>query len=491
MPKYLTKSRYTLGLQCLKALWLSIHKPDLAAPLDEATSHRFRVGTLIGEYARRLFAGGVLIEEDHFHLKEAVASTQRHVDGGVPAIFEATAEYGRVLCRADVLQRIADNTFDLYEVKMSTSVKEEHVPDVAIQHYCMTRAGYKIRNNYLMHVNKNYVRNGEISVGKLLAAEDVTPLIHKYVSTIGEEIPRFVAVIDLPECPAVPIGAQCNVPYKCAFYDHCNPPHEDYTINELPRGEKAIATLKAIGIKYLIDVPVDFPLSDRQRLVVRANKSSEPVINKAAIKEFLDTLVYPLYYFDFETINPAIPLFNNSRPYQNQPFQFSLHVQKEPGGACVHHEFLSNERRDPRRELIEEMLKLLGKTGSIVAYNMNFEIGVIKGLADSFPEYKKRLLALVPRFRDLIVPFRSGYYVHRDFHGSASLKDVQPVVVPSLSYKKLEIQEGETASLKYEKWMSGEMETGEWEKTRQALLQYCGLDTEAMVEIVNTLLTVK
>ena len=248
--------------------------------------------------------------------------------------------------------------------------------------------------------------------------------------------------------------------------------------------------MEALKIEFLADIPNDFPLTARQKTIVEASKTDKPIIDRAGISDFLDTLSYPLYYFDFETINPAIPLFDKTRPYQTIPFQFSLHVQNEPGGDCVHHEFLLEERQDPREKLIQEMLRLLGTSGGIVAYNMTFEIQCIKGLADSFPKYSDWLLALIPRFRDLIVPFRKGYYVHRDFHGSASLKDVLPVMVPSLSYKKLEIQEGETASLKYELWVSGLMEPAAWEKTRSDLLRYCAVDTLGMVEIMRVLLKI-
>ena len=185
---------------------------------------------------------------------------------------------------------------------------------------------------------------------------------------------------------------------------------------------------------------------------------------------------------------PAAGPADPGRPYQVVPFQFSLDVQKSPNGPCTHHDFLLEERRDPRRELVEAMLKLLlENAGSIVAFNMTFEIGVIKDLAETFPEYRAQMLSLVPRFRDLIVPFRSGDYVHRDFHGSNSLKDIQPVLVPSLSYKALDIQEGGTASLKYELFASGDMPEVEWKKTRENLLRYCGLDTGAMVEIMRVI----
>jgi Domain of unknown function(DUF2779) len=474
----------------LKAMWLSVWKPTLAATFDEATNHRFQVGTRIGEYARQRFSNGILVSEDHMHLKDAIVSTVGHAVGDAPAIFEATVEHARVLCRADVLSRVSRDSWDMIEVKMSTQVKEEHIPDISIQYFCFSRAGYEIEKCHLMHVDKTYVRSGKIDPARLLIAEDVTARVQEHVSTIEDRIKQFVDTLDSPACPEISPGDYCDQPFRCAFYDHCNAPRAAYSIYELSRATKAIATLEALKIEFLRDIPSDFPLTARQKTIVDASKTDKPIIDRAEIANFLGTLSYPLYYFDFETINPAIPLFDKTRPYQTIPFQFSLHVQNKLGGGCVHHDFLLEERQDPREKLIQEMLRLLGTCGSIVAYNMTFEIQCIKGLADSFPEYADGLLSLIPRFRDLIVPFKKGYYVHRDFHGSASLKDILPVVVPSLSYKKLEIQEGETASLKYEQWISSLMEPPVWEKTRSDLLRYCEVDTLGMVEIMRVLMKV-
>ena len=242
-----------------------------------------------------------------------------------------------------------------------------------------------------------------------------------------------------------------------------------------------------MNVRYLKDIPNDLPLSERQRKTVLSARSDEAVIDAEGIKKFLDTLDYPLYFFDFETISSGIPLFDNSRPFENIPFQFSLHVQGKKDGPLAHHAFLHDQKNDPRKLLIREMLRLLGTTGSIVAYNMSFEKSVINGMIADVPQYSNELTALLPRFRDLIAPFRSAHYVHKDFHGSASLKSVLPVLVPSLSYDALEIREGGSASLAYEKWMMGEMTEEEWQKTHQALLDYCKLDTLAMVEILGVL----
>ena len=486
---YLTKSRFLAGLQCHKMLWLSINEPDLAGETDEATQHLFDVGHKVGENARLRFLGGMLVTEDHMHMSQAIKSTEAFVKNGAPAIFEATVRNDKLQCRADVLKRVGKNKneWDIYEVKMSTKLKDEHLDDVAIQRYCFEKAGYKIRKTFLVHINTEYIRHGDIDVQELFLEEDITRQVLEIMPDVPQKVKELVAVLASTKCPKAEPGDQCYSPYECAFIDNCIDPPPEYSIYELSRGKKIWPKLEEMGIELLKDLPGDFPLSVRQSQHVLSVKTKKAVVDKKSLSEYLDQLEYPLYHFDFETINPAIPLFENSRPYQTTPFQFSLHVQKKKNGECEHYEFLLKEAADPREQLIKEMLRLLGKKGTIVAYNMSFETGVIKDLARTFPKYADQLNDLIPRFWDLIVPFRNGDYAHYDFHGSASIKDVLPVLVPSLSYKKLDIQEGGTASLKYELWATGEMKRAEWEKIYKDLLKYCGLDTLAMVEILRVL----
>lgn len=481
----LSKSRYIIGLQCVKNLWLGIHKPELGAPLDEGTKHIMDMGTLVGEYARKRFKGGVLITEDHEHLADAIRATEKAVADGASAIYEATAAFGNVLSRTDILLK-KKNEWDLYEVKSSTSVKDYHLDDVSFQRHCFEGAGFCIRKTYLMHVNNKYVRQGTIDPKALFVAKDITETVLEKMKGIEDRVENMVGVINRNKCPRVEPGEQCLAPFVCPFFDLCNE-RRPYDIYELPSGGRLAPQLAAMGVRYLKDIPDDVPLSDRQRKTVMCARSKKPVVNTKGIHAFLKTLEYPLYYFDFETIASAVPMFDNSRPYENIPFQFSLHIQKRKDGPVVHYDFLHDKKSDPRKPLIRKMLKLLKKKGSIIAYNMSFEKTVIANLMADLPEYSKKLKDLLPRFQDLIIPFRKGLYVHRDFHGSASIKSVLPVMVPSLSYKELEIQEGGSASLAYENWMRGEMTDKEWKRTHRALLKYCKLDTLAMVEILKVL----
>lgn len=489
MSHRLSKSRYMAGLQCPKILWLGINKPEEAADIDRATQRLFDIGHQVGECAQRLFPGGVLIAEDHTQLSRAISKTTAAVSEGASAVFEATVAFAKILCRVDILKRVEKNgnLWDMYEVKSSTSVKEQHYPDLAVQKYCFEGQGYKIRHTRLIHVNNLYYRNGEIEPNKLLSAKNVSARIAAALEEVPAKSKEFFEVMDSPVCPPIVPGRQCKEPYDCVYFDYCNAAPPDYSIYELSNGRKARAELAERGIILLKDIPDEFYLNKRQAAQVASVKATTPVVNKTEVKKHLDKLKYPLYFFDFETVSCALPLFNRSRPYQNVPFQFSLHIQEKPGGPCRHEAFLLKSREDPREKLIQAMLDQLGDTGSIVAYYKAFEESCIKGLAHDLPQYKNKLLALLPRFWDLIVPFQNGDYAHYDFHGSASLKFVLPALVPSLSYQELAIQDGGEASLIAELWYDGKMDQEEWEQRYSELLQYCALDTLAMVEVLKIL----
>jgi hypothetical protein len=242
-----------------------------------------------------------------------------------------------------------------------------------------------------------------------------------------------------------------------------------------------------MGIHRLEDIPSSFPLSTPQATLVESARTKQPVINSGAIKEFLKQLKYPIFFLDFETISSAIPPYDNSSPFERIPFQFSLHVQEVKGGELQHYEFLPKTASDPRERLCKELLGLLGSSGSIVAFNAPFEESVLRTLSERLPKYSVKIYALLERFVDLIVPFKSGAYTDYRCQGSASLKKVLPVLVPSLSYGNLAIGKGDDASLQFQKFVDAQMSTTEWGTIRQDLLDYCAMDTLAMEEILNVL----
>jgi hypothetical protein len=367
-------------------------------------------------------------------------------------------------------------------------MKEQHVPDVAIQRYCFEGAGFPIRRAYVMHVDRDYVRQGNVDPGALFKSEDATAVSAAHLKEIDANLAAQFAVLKSNTEPDIGPGPQCTRPYECPYFEYCNKDPGAGSVCDLVRGGRKIAQLGEAGIGKLADIDESScPLNAVQHAQVESARKGRPIVDTAALQTFLKQLKYPLYYLDFESTACAIPLFDYSRPWQNVPFQMSLHVQDSPGGRCRHQSFLPDSREDPRGELCAALLKALGKKGSILAWHAPFEKHVIRELSLTCPRYAPLLSALGPRFADLMVPFKNGWYMDWRFRGSASLKAVLPVMVPRLSYDTLEIGEGSIASARACRWYLGDTSDREWKKDRGHLLKYCGRDTLAMVKILDKL----
>ena len=489
MPaKRLSKSQFMMGKQCLKRLWLYNYRRDLIPPVDPARQHIFDEGHAIGELARGYFPGGELADADFMHIPEALAQTAALIEGGSRVIYEGALVYNNVLVRCDILKKNRDGSWDLIEVKSSTEVKEDHLQDVAVQSYVAEGAGLKIRKAELMRVDNTFVKSGPIDPEKFFVREDITAAAAAKMPEITRDLRSFMAALSSRDVPGIDIGRHCSAPYECEFRAHCWKDVPANSIYDIPRlsWEKKNA-LRAMGIMRYKDVPDSFELNEGQRLCVRAEKTGETVLDRTAIAGFLKKLKYPLYHIDFETIMPALPLYDGTRPYQQVPFQLSVHVQAEPGAEPRHFEYLGDGRKDPRPGLIGFMLEKIGPEGSLLAYNAAFEAKRIEELARDFPARSGALSALIGRMRDLMKPFRELAYVHPLFHGRYSIKKVLPALIPDMTYEGLPIANGGDAQLAYYNMLSGGLTPAETEKLRRDLKVYCGQDTLAMVKILEHL----
>jgi len=478
---FLSKSQFIRGLQCHKSLWLYKNRRDLLQAADAKTESLFATGNTVGDCAKQVFPGGIEIEFTPTDFDGMIIKTQQLIDRGVETIYEASFKQRGIFAMADILHKTPDG-WDIYEVKASTKVKDYHINDAAIQRYALSNV-LKINSVFIMHINNQYIRQGDLDIHQLFHCEDVTEQVLSLQTDIPEKLSAMQAMLDKDE-PDIEIGAHCNDPFECDFSHHCwdIPEVSVYNLYRMYSTEKL--SLYKQGIVRYEDIPANYPLSEMQQLQVNAKLNNEIIINKKIINEFLDAIQYPISFFDFETFQNAIPRFDDQRPYMQMPFQYSLHIVNEEG-EIQHLEFLGDENSDPRRELAERMITDLPKTGSIMAYNQSFEIGRIHDLAELYPDLKNKLLALVVRFVDLIDPFRIIGYYHPDFNGSFSIKSVLPALFPDdpeLDYKQLEIQDGGMAMdtfanlylLKNPK---------QREEIRNNLLAYCHLDTLAMVRI--------
>jgi hypothetical protein len=486
----LTKSSYLKFLQCPKALWLYKFRPELKPKeTDPALQRRFDEGYYVESFAYQLFPGGVNAEEDD-DLAKTISNTTRLLQEKPPAIFQAAVSSGGLFCKSDIIVYNAKSKkWDIYEVKSSTGVKDVHLPDLAFQKLCFEQAGVAIGRTYLVHINNEYVRQGEIAPDQLLTITNITWEVDELLPDTRLNIKDAQKVYALKAEPQARILKQCSSPYECDFIEYCwkdVPPESIYDLAG-KLSEENISLLLDQGIIKLKDIPEAMVTSARARRHYQAVKTDQIHIDKQAIKEELSQLKYPLYFLDYETFSPAVPLFDGWRPYQPITFQYSLHVQTAPGAPLVHHSFLAKEWQDPSEALAKELRKVIGKKGSVIVWNMSFEKARNSELGERCPEYEAFFNSLNERIVDLMLVFKKGYYVHRGFEGSASLKCVLPVLVPKLSYEELNISEGGTASESWREMIDPETTKAESNAIYNDLLQYCELDTKAMVEILGKL----
>ena len=489
-PHLLSKSRFVAGLQCLKRIYLECNHRGLADPVRPGQQAIFDAGTAVGELARRRYPGGILIEEEYFEHSQAVRSTRTLLsDTSVPALYEAAFTSEGVRTRVDVLSRVKDHEFDLVEVKSSTNVRDEHIHDVAIQKYVVEGSGITIGRTYLMHINNTYVyQGGEHDFDQLFTLEDVTHEVRAYAdSDLTGDLARMWQSLETDETLAIETGPHCTVPYRCPFFGHCHRDEPEHPVRELPGERQELRErLRVAGIDDIVDIPANLTgLSGMQRRVLNSVASGHPYVGPDLAAR-LREITFSANFLDFETLSPAVPLYTGTRPYQPIPFQWSLHVLESDGGL-THSSFLDDGPGDPRERFILSLLDAVPSNGSVVAYS-SYEVGVMRRLAQSFPQYEERLLELCDRVIDLLQLIRGNYY-HPGFHGSFSLKSVVPALVPELAYDDLEIPEGLTAAAAYAGLVDDTSSQSDRRAIREALLEYCARDTEAMVYVYDALLS--
>jgi len=479
----LSKTLILKGMQCPKALYLQKNPPDFIFPPQPDLEAKFRAGHEVGILAQQLFPGGTEVPFEGLSVPEQIEQTRRLIDSGAKVIYEASFVYDGIFVKVDILVRHGDS-WQIQEVKMSTSVKEVNLDDVAIQFYVLGHCGLLISGAYLVHINNQYVRHGEIDVQQLFSSEDV--LEEAFLRQ--DKLPRIIAdlrhILQTGE-PQVNIGPHCSNPYDCDFILYCWQQIPENSIFALKGNGGKKWSLFERGIIRFEQIPLE-ELNKNQRQQVEATLNELDSVDPQAVMDFLDTLWYPLYHLDFETFNTAIPKYDGIRPYQQVPFQYSLHVQKEAGAEPQHFEFLAGPNIDPRRKLIEKLIELIPEDGCVLTYNQTFEKGILRELANLFPDLTEDINKRLENVRDLMVPFRKRDVYRWQMRGSYSIKDVLPTMVPEMSYEGLDIQFGMAAMQAYCDMC--DMTPGdELDRLRASMLDYCRLDTLAMVKILDEL----
>lgn len=489
----LSKSDYMLYLKHPAWLWIKKHDKNLLPAIDPATQAIFDTGHDFEQYAEALFPGGVTLGfSDYDEYLTLPERTTQALKEGLPTVFQGRFEYEKLTFICDIIQAVGPNEVDLIEIKSSTKVKSEHIIDLAFQKFVLEKCGYSVRNISVIHVNNQYVRNGEIDPKAITAVTDVTEAVKVIQHFTLTKIDEALAVIALSDCPDIsPLYAD-----KKAFgewlgiYKHLKVPKPGSIYDLCQMDAKTLQNLEINGIKYIKDIPEDFALKPKQAMQVEALRQGKPTIHSDKIAEYLKIFTFPLYFLDYETLGSLVPYFDGLKPYQQLPFQYSLHILDSPEAELRHEEYLHRDSLNPAAPLSKTLKSHIGDTGTIVTWNMGFEKSCNSLIGSLLPEYTEFYEDLNSRIVDLMTPFMQNWYIDAGFCGSASIKNVLPILVPKLSHKNLNITEGGMAQrLWMEAVLDGKRDS-EKQQILDDLIEYCKLDTLAMVEIYNYLLQI-
>jgi hypothetical protein len=437
----INKSKYMRGQQCPKLLWLynrnKLPEPTLIA------KHRFNQGHILEGYVKKLFPNGIDLKDirdidDNFAKTEELIKERK-------TIFEAGIKVEYLYLKADILEPDGDG-WNLYEIKAPAKVKPEHYSDLAFQKYVCIKAGLKVDKCFVFHLNNKYVKNGEIRPEELIVKSDVTKKVDS-VKGVDENIKKYLEIIQSVKEPVAKKSKNCAKPYECPIKKECwsdLPKHNVFEISS----KTAAWELYNAGHVEIQDIPSDFELASEDHVIVDACNENKPYISECNVKNFMDSLNYPLYYLDFETFDTAVPIYDGSRPNQKIPFQYSLHIQHEDG-KIDHFEFLNEDNADPRPKLLKSLEDQIGKYGNVVVFYKPFETTILKYLKEDFPEHRDWLENVINRIIDLASPFEHFDFYHPLQEGSWSIKKVLPAIMGRDYYSELEINDGEDASILY------------------------------------------
>lgn len=468
MAYRLTKSAYLQFIKCPQEFWLEVHQPLLVAsgPITLEHEHLRQQGYLVESYVKKLA---------RFQSNDEI-----FVD------FQRTFQTSDLWARSDIV--VADRetgAVEIYEIKSSSSVKEEHYDDVAFQVVAAERAGYKVKGAFVVTLNNEYVRDGEIDHENLFTVHEITDTVELKRRDTEDRI--WLAFEYLKTFPAVSLADYCmDKKLDCKFIQMHFESFPASTVFDLLflKHEKRRELLRS-DIIDIIDIPDDFPLSDKQRTQVEIARSGVARIDGEKIAKILDSFEYPLHFLDYETFAYAVPQFDGVRPFQQMVFQYSLHTIDAPGAEPRHAEFLSRGGGEPAREVATHLRETMGDDiGTVLVWYEAFEKGRNTEMGEMYPEFKAFFDEVNSKTFDLMKIFADGHYIHPEFKGRTSIKKVLPVLVPDLDYKALGISEGLSATIKWfraAKWET--LSDAERETIFQDLLEYCELDTWAMVRI--------
>jgi len=489
----LSKTRYCKGIQCSKILWLDWHKSEVRD--DSIINQRiFDTGNKVGDLAMGYYSD---YTEVPYNVDKSVmiAETRRLLDAKTSVICEASFSHDSNFCSVDIL-RVFDDGVEIVEVKSSTKIDSIYYDDMAFQYHVVASCGLNVRKVSLMHINNKYERRGELNLQQFLTVQDCTEKVLSMQDDIKANIKRLKKAAEAKTEINIEIGEQCSTPYDCLYRTYCwrhIPKNSVFDISGMQfKKQLALYSRGIISFEQLLESGEKIGKNARLQVETKVY-NRPPTINKKAVKTFLDSLSWPLYFLDFEGFQEAIPPYDGLRPYMQTPFQYSLHIQKESGGCLEHREFLAEEGKDPRRSLAERLCADIPQTACVLVYNKVYEKGRIKELARCFDDLAKHLMNIHNNIKDLMQPFQSRVYYCREFGGSYSIKQVLPALCPNvteLDYHALDLVHNGDEAMKIYEELPGKTPE-EKKRIRSALLAYCRLDTLAMVRVLEKLQEIK
>lgn len=482
---YLSKTKYCRAKQCKKMLWMDKYKPEEQEQVTPDSV--FENGTKVGELAKGLFGKYEDVEYNK-DKTQMIAQTEEYLKNKTNIITEASFSFDNNFCSVDILKNDEDGV-EIYEVKSSNHMKDTHEDDASYQRYILVNLGFNVKKVCIVHLNKEYVRKGELELDKLFKIEDITSIAEAKYEEIEnkiKEINEYMDTYNSNNEPEQQIGMQCFNPYGCQYWSYCTrnlPENNIFEISNMRKTQKfdfyyqgkySFEDIQDEEINPKYKEQIDFEINDL-----------EDKIDVERIKEFMNTLSMPIYFLDFETIMQAIPEYDGISPYMQIPFQYSLHYIKQDGGELKHKEFLAEPQTDPRRKIAERLVEDIPTDVCVVAYNMGFEKMVLRQLAENFPDLSEHLLNIRENMKDLMIPFRQRMYYTKSMEGQYTIKYVLPALYPDnpeLNYKNLsDVHNGGEAPQIFLSLPTRSKE--EQETLTKALLEYCKLDTYGLVKI--------
>jgi len=491
----LSKSDYMTYLKHPAWLWLKKNAEDNLSHASPSLQVLLDEGNAYEPYAEQLFPDGVKLSWDpkiSSSYDALIEKTQAAIEKGTKTLFQGRFLCGNLTFTCDILDQSNDGGFDLYEIKATSGVKKEHELDLSFQHVVLELLGYRVNNMYVIHLNNDYRKDGEIDIKALSKIVGVTEKVNALKPVTEEKIPLAMeaATSDtMPDLSPRHIGLSSYKKDWMEIFRLLHPQLPKYSIYDIAgRNGEAVSLLEDQGIYSMSKIPEEIEITGKKaNTQIKATKRKRIIITAENIQKFLDKLEYPLYFLDYESFKKTIPPYDGTRPYQQLVFQYSVHTLESPDAELNHAMYLHTENSNPSKPLTESLMKAIGPVGSIIVWHKTFERDRNIEMGEQSREFSTFYEDINERMVDLELPFQKDWYVKKEFKGSSSIKAVLPALIPELSYKDLEIQDGLTTGRIWAEILLDGQHQSERKKLFEEMRKYNTLDTLAMVEIYRKL----